>query len=115
MATLSVLDASQREDSMKVIIGLCLLLVCSVPALADQKNCDKLEGRKLVACLNDNIKDLSATISMLKSGFTLALSGQKTNNQCIGIQIDTATSPIMFACGKNNPLQTWTITNAAGK
>jgi hypothetical protein len=98
---------------MRFLLSLLVLSACSTIALAEQQNCDKLDGSKLTSCLNANIKDLNATISMLKTGFTLALSGQKSNNQCIGIQIDTATIPIMVPCGKNNPLETWTI--APGK
>jgi hypothetical protein len=93
---------------MRVIVGLAFVLAWCLPASAAQKNCDNLRGEKKVACLSDNIKDLNA---QLTGGFLLANSGQTANNQCIALQVDTSTSPIMVPCGASFPipLRTWTL------
>lgn len=97
---------------MRVIIGLAFILAWSLPASAEQKDCDNAPNR--IDCMSGNIKDLNAELTALKaklstSGFTLLDIGNTNNNQCIGLQIDTATSPVMQTCGTNIRTQTWII------
>jgi hypothetical protein len=74
---------------------------------ADTPSCSTIRNvEERLVCMEKRIDEMT---DMLGKGFLLADTGQVSNNQCIGIQIDTATSPIMVPCSPNSRLQTWTI------